>query len=711
MSVYLAPGVYVEEVRFQPSAIQPASTSVAAIVGPTRSGIVGGRPQLLTSFADYTTYFGDDLPLTFSGTSTLNYTAYSARAFFDNGGQQLYLARITNDTLLQGPKSAQPANAALAIVSGTTTLLNFSARFPGAAGNFNLLFQPNRSAKLLTTATPLATDTTSTLLLKLANVAEASLTSVSASLPTSVVFPLVSVTAAATFSSTAPAAYNFSANELIIYTDQTGTTRTALPAAFAAGILASAVTGPSTAQLPVLASAPAGTGAAPIYSVPVGTNMALAFGVPASLTTLYCTVTGSNALFAKLMNPKLAADTTVPLAVILMGSRNGDGGLFHDSYTISILSGTQSLFSVAGVNIEPDATVNNLATMLPVAPATSLALSTQPVAAAWVGAPGSAAVWEAMIAQFASATNFTLTLQGGSDGASPSYADYAGAVNEQTGGYGLASLEAIDDVSIVLCPAAAFDNSVHQAVIDAIQAHCDRMLYRVGVVDSPLGAAIADVQLFAGQFSDSRLAIYYPWVLVPSTAPSGGNVLMPPSGYVAGLYANTDIQRGVHKAPANVVVVDALGLEVYLNTAQQGILNPLGINCLRFFPSQGYRVWGARTLSADPQWQYVNVRRYFLYLEKSILDSTSWVVFEPNGQALWAAVAGSVSDFLYNEWANGRLFGARPADAFFVRCDQTTMTQADLDNGRLICVIGAAPLYPAEFVIFRIGQWTAGATG
>ena len=155
------------------------------------------------------------------------------------------------------------------------------------------------------------------------------------------------------------------------------------------------------------------------------------------------------------------------------------------------------------------------------------------------------------------------------------------------------------------------------------------------------------------------------------------------------------------------MVQDALSLETYINTAQQGVLNPLGVNCIRQFPGLGIRVWGARTLSSDPQWQYVNVRRYFLYLEHSIADSTSWVVFEPNGRALWASVAGSVGDFLYNEWVNGRLAGAKPSDAYFVRCDMTTMTQADLDNGRLVCVIGVAPLKPAEFVIFRIGQMTA----
>jgi phage tail sheath protein FI len=234
------------------------------------------------------------------------------------------------------------------------------------------------------------------------------------------------------------------------------------------------------------------------------------------------------------------------------------------------------------------------------------------------------------------------------------------------------------------------------------------MLYRFGVIDSPVGSAIADAQHFAGLFSDTRLAYYYPWVNAVSLNAGGGNVLLPPSGFVAGVYAYTDITRGVHKAPANEVVQEAQSLEISINDAQQAVLNPVGINCIRAFPApRGIRVWGARTLSADPQWEYVNVRRYFLYLEHSIAGSTSWVVFEPNGPALWASVRGSITDFLYNEWFGGRLAGTKPNEAFFVRCDLTTMTQADLDNGRLVCVIGVAPLFPAEFVIFRIGQKTA----
>jgi phage tail sheath protein FI len=157
-------------------------------------------------------------------------------------------------------------------------------------------------------------------------------------------------------------------------------------------------------------------------------------------------------------------------------------------------------------------------------------------------------------------------------------------------------------------------------------------------------------------------------------------------------------------------VLGALRFESDINFAQQELLNPAGVNCLRFFPGRGYRVWGARTASSDPEWKYVNIRRYFNYLERSIDNSTQWVVFEPNGERLWSNIRETISSFLYNEWTSGALLGASPKEAYFVKCDRSTMTQNDLDNGRLICLIGVAAIKPAEFVIFRIGQKTADAT-
>ena len=179
---------------------------------------------------------------------------------------------------------------------------------------------------------------------------------------------------------------------------------------------------------------------------------------------------------------------------------------------------------------------------------------------------------------------------------------------------------------------------------------------------------------------------------------------------MAGIYADTDVNRGVHKAPANVVIRGINltgGLAADITKREQDILNPAGINALRFFPGRGERVWGARTLSSDTDWKYINVRRLFIYVEKSIFNGTQWVVFEPNNEQLWALIRQTIGAFLTTVWQTGALAGTTQDQAFFVQCDRTTMSQDDLDNGRLICIIGLAPVFPAEFVIFRFEQKTA----
>lgn len=301
---------------------------------------------------------------------------------------------------------------------------------------------------------------------------------------------------------------------------------------------------------------------------------------------------------------------------------------------------------------------------------------------------------------------YLISMSGGSDGDAPQAVDYGGVIDEVNGSTGFAAFEDIEDIAIVMCPAAAADATNHQAIVTEMQKHCRKMRYRVGIVDSREGMAMSEVREFRSNFDDSRLALYYPWVV--SADPRGvlPTINLPPAGFIAGVYANTDVQRGVHKAPANEPVIGALGFAQEINQFQQELLNPSGINCLRSFSGRGHRVWGGRTLSSDPEWKYVNVRRYFLYLERSIEKSTQWVVFEPNGERLWANVRITIENFLYNEWVNGRLLG-NAKTAYFVRCDRSTMTQNDLDNGRLICEVGVAALKPAEFVIFRIGQKTA----
>ncbi|MCB0124625.1 MAG: phage tail sheath family protein, partial [Caldilineaceae bacterium] len=300
-------------------------------------------------------------------------------------------------------------------------------------------------------------------------------------------------------------------------------------------------------------------------------------------------------------------------------------------------------------------------------------------------------------------------LTNGSDGAIPTLEAYAGEDAQQAKS-GLASLEDLEDISILAAPGYSHDYATNGTLIRGIQnaliSHSERMRYRIAVLDAPNNQVVSEIRNYRGMIDSTRAALYYPWIKILDPI-SSQELLIPPSGSVAGIFARNDVDHGVHKTPANEVVRQAIGFEFLLNKAQQDVLNPEGINCFRFFEGRGYRLWGGRTASSDPEWKYVNVRRYFLFLERSIELGTQWVVFENNGPALWANVRRTVEDFLFNEWKSGHLLGEKPELAYFVRCDRSTMTQNDLDNGRLICLIGVAPLRPAEFVIFRIGQFTA----
>jgi phage tail sheath protein FI len=265
---------------------------------------------------------------------------------------------------------------------------------------------------------------------------------------------------------------------------------------------------------------------------------------------------------------------------------------------------------------------------------------------------------------------------------------------------GLAALAEIDEISIVCAPNEPEITGLTDAIVD----HCENLKNRFAVLQAPLSA---------GQVGDLRpardskyAAFYYPWV---KTLENGLVKDVPPCGHLAGVYARTDVERGVFKAPANEVVRGIIGLQFTVTTGEQETLNPRGVNCIRSFEGRGIRIWGARTTSSDPSWKYVNVRRLFIFLEESIRRSTQWVVFEPNNEQLWDRVVQTVSDFLIGVWRTGALMGRTASEAFFVKCDRTTMTNNDIDNGRLIVVIGVAPTKPAEFVIFRIAQWRSGS--
>ena len=265
---------------------------------------------------------------------------------------------------------------------------------------------------------------------------------------------------------------------------------------------------------------------------------------------------------------------------------------------------------------------------------------------------------------------------------------------------GIQALEDISNISICIVP-GMWSTSIQSALIN----HCESLRYRFAILDPNDRLTIDQIIAFREPLDTKFAALYYPWVTVldPSVV---RNVNLAPSGHMAGIYAQTDNDRGVFKAPANVEIGVINKIAQDVNKREQDLLNPIGINALRYFPERGNRVWGARTLSSESAWKYINVKRLFIYVEASIDDGTQWVVFEPNDEPLWARVRQTISDFLTTTWLSGALQGATPAEAFFVKCDKTTMTQDDIDNGRLICVVGIAPVKPAEFVIFRIQQFT-----
>ena len=294
--------------------------------------------------------------------------------------------------------------------------------------------------------------------------------------------------------------------------------------------------------------------------------------------------------------------------------------------------------------------------------------------------------------------------------------DYVGDVAERTG---FAGLEAVDEITMLCVPdlmsayqQGAIDLETVQAVQTAMIAHCELMGDRVAILDPPPGLnaqQIKEWRVDKARYDSMYATLYWPWIKTMNPA-TGLLSFMPPSGHMAGIWGRNDDTRGVHKAPANEVVRGAIDLEINITRNEHDLLNPEGINCIRAFPGRGIRVWGARTLSSDPAWRYLNVRRLFNYLEESILNGTNWVVFEPNDEALWAKIRRTIAAFLVMEWRAGALFGSTPDEAFYVKCDGETNPAEGIDAGQVVCEIGVAPVKPAEFVIFRLAQFSGGTS-
>jgi uncharacterized protein len=658
MPEYLAPGVYIEETSYRAKSIEGVSTSTAGFVGAARSGPISGPPELITSFADFARIYGGLEDLTFGGVQTPNYLAHAVRAFYEEGGKRLFVMRVFGAGVdgfaldVSGIPAQHYAKATRRdgeAADPAPVPLRLVARFPGAAGNIRVTFS------LVVGDNVLSRDPLDATKVSLTRVVD---------------YDLVHVR-----SRTAPdqayTAFRNTDGLRIVLKNADGTWTLIDPTAAAADRV---ITVDNT-NLAAAAGDPNKFSARPIMlRVEVSRRAPgeLVFGVPTTLGDFNLHKRSLNSLlatFAKSPESRFAA-LTIPFA---FDTINGLINELDDTLNTVALAIVRAIFPAAAFT-------------------------------ALLGATAPAAV--------------TYTLAGGDDGAFPSSGDYAGkeaGFTDYLGNpidlpkNGLLAFEAVEDISIVAAPGSTAHTTAAErpAIQGAVVNHCERMLYRIAVLDTPKGILPTEALSYRNQRSSKYAAIYYPWIVVADPNVAGRRLALPPSGFVAGIYARNDVQNAVFKAPANEVVRLAVDFEVRLNKAHQELLNPNGVNCFRFFEGRGYLLWGARTISDDPEWKYVNLRRYFAYLERSTDKGTQWAVFQNNSEQLWGNIRRTIEDFLYNEWRMGGLMGDKPEKAFFVRCDLSTMTQNDLDNGRLICHIGVAPVRPAEFVIFRIGQWTA----
>jgi phage tail sheath protein FI len=770
---YLAPGVYVEETSFRAKSIEGVSTSTTGFVGPTRKGPIGEVPELITSFGDFERIYGGFADLELG----INYLAHAVRAYFDNGGSRLYVARV----YAGDPETGKAASPWMGNANDNANKVRFRARFPGKVGNGKVTVNVMNSAatvrgmkgapegavlrreeeaatpaQLVGGKPPFSLQDSSTLKLAgfnnpitfhgkqtevLGDVLDEDqdivlgsnnkLTIALGSGPQHLTLPEVATPRAVLLQMINNQLVGGSAdvtadNKLVIRSDIRGNDSfiNVLEPAFglAAGeapkdpdnnvgnllqvtweeihdLLQKGTSGAVSAELfeGKLRLKTTATGDQAILQVenendPLSAHEALGLGTglkqggAGQVKAVYVKTgnhwkrsVGSDLSTGSLKDTDRVGDFLT--ANVLTVDADGDQKFFED---LGLAPGhPRWIGSVLGN--PPSRRIDALENLF------AIDIGSQVDAGQLVSiltAPGS------------------FPLIGGNDGGEPGDLGYEEA---------LKLLARIENISIVAAPGhSAY--SGFQAIQDKLIQHVERRrAYRVAVLDTPRDQTTDAAVETRSKIDSTRAALYYPWVVTANPLVQPGDetiareLTLPPSGFVCGIYARNDIERSVAKAPANEIVRGALRFETDVNFAEQEGLNPAGVNCLRFFPGRGYRVWGARTASSDPEWKYINVRRYFLFLEQSIDRGTQWAVFENNGERLWANIRETIESFLYNEWRSGNLLGGTPAEAYFVRCDRSTMTQNDLDNGRLVCLIGVAVLKPAEFVIFRIGQKTADA--
>ena len=660
MPEYLAPGVYVEEVSFRAKSIEGVSTTTTGFVGPARYGPVDMEPDVITSLGEFERVYGDRGKLEFGSDDPMdNYLWHAARAFFQEGGKRLYVARVFR------PREGSDGHASATIGTGPTAL-TVRARFPGEAGAMRVRLTMRLSQNILSTE------------------------------------PLLDASGRVQKDSSGKVLTRPRVGSLldrdVVWISNLASPPSPLSSQPAEGpgdfYIASSVFDTTTKEWTWSFSALGASDSPPLS--PLSPQF-------------------QSAVQLRDLNPERDGDTvrvvTLSLAVT---SAEGDTQIWDDlplDPKHERASSPDSIF--ARFSTDPGSVSQALRLPVVITAGDDLTDGLQVLNSLLTHDPD--LDLRGHLDKLNSSDNqrsIVIELAGGNDGLRPTASEYEGEADPATTKRtGLKALEGIDDISIIAAPGSTYGyqngyQSDAQTIIGLLISHAENMRYRIAVIDSGDGQAIADVRALRARLDSKYAALYYPWVRILDPV-TQREINLPPSGFVAGIYARNDINRAVYKAPANETVNLAIGFEQLLNKSQQDVLNPEGINCFRYFEGRGFKLWGARTISSDPEWKYVNLRRYFAYLEHSIDKGTQWAVFEPNGEALWANIRRTVEDFLFNEWASGALLGDKPEKAYFVRCDRSTMTQNDLDNGRLVCQVGIAPLRPAEFVIFRIGQWTA----
>ena len=674
MPEYLAPGVYVEETSFRSKSIEGVSTTTTGFVGPTRFGPVEVEPEVITSLSQYERIFGDREQLRFTridpgngaetpATPMHNYMWHGVRAFFEEGGKRLYVAR-TFLPIRAVAAGGFPLNDGHAFdwvspdnSSGQPTIreLRVRARHPGQAGKMRVRITLRLTQNILGSQPG-------------ANPGEPARTTAKALLENDVVWISDISSPLSPPGSRSGRFYRAERVEDLTSAQPTwrfvGSASSSSEIAGASESLAlSALTPDSdplrTDEVRVLTLT--------VTALPLESDLVPLVWDGLALDPAHKRVGEPDSVFSKFAEDPGSPALRRRIPIVFVREADTQGVVIIDS-------GLELLDLLFRTNPALGPTLNDLR-------------STD------------------------ASRSIELLLDGGNDGQRPEAGEYEGLAEDNSRiKTGLKGFEDIEDISIVAAPGSTFGyengyGSNASTILNHLISHAERMRYRIAVLDSAESQTVADVRAMRGRLDSKYAAFYYPWVRVLDPV-TRQEIHLPPSGFVSGIYARNDVNRAVYKAPANEVVNLAIGFEQTLNKAQQEVLNPEGINCFRFFEGRGFRLWGARTISSDPEWKYVNLRRYFAYLERSIDKGTQWAVFEPNGELLWANVKRTIEDFLLNEFQSGALLGEKPEKAFFVKCDRGTMTQNDLDNGRLIALIGVAPLRPAEFVIFRIGQWT-----